>query len=83
MRGIELKRTVRESHAKLSTMLLSNETSPNSTKKQANETAGTKCQLPDTRDDPVILFLVLDICIHPIILPELQDSEDDLMRLAS
>ena len=78
-----MKRTIRESHAKLSAILLSNETSPNSTKKQANETAGPKCELPDSRNDPVIHFLVLDICIHPIILPELQDSEDDLMRLAS
>jgi hypothetical protein len=82
MRGMELKRTVRESHAKLSTILLSNETSSYSTKKQADETAGPKCELPDSRNDPVIHFLVLDICIHPIVLPELQDSEDDLIRLA-
>jgi hypothetical protein len=83
MRGMELKRTVRESHAKLSTILLSNETSPYSTKKQANETVSPKCELPDSRNDPVIHFLVLDISIHPIVLPELQDREDDLIGLAS
>jgi hypothetical protein len=78
-----LELAVRKCHAQLSTILLGNKTGPDSTKKQANEAPSPECELPNSRNDPVILFLVFDICIHPIVLPELQDSENDLIRLAS
>jgi hypothetical protein len=79
----ELKLTVRESHTELAAIFLGDESCPNSTEEKPNETTSPKGELPDSRNDPVIRVFVLDISILPIILSELVDRNDNLIRLAS
>jgi len=77
-----VKHTVRESHAQLSTMLLSNETSADPTDQKTDQTSSPKSELPDSRNDPVVVVLVLDICERSIVFSELQDCQDNLTRSA-